>query len=54
MQSSLAEEGLFICPLRHGDVSLPAAVYLDMFDFESNYSGDLGSSNCDAGLVEIN
>jgi hypothetical protein len=35
------------------DVFLPADAYLDMFDSESNSSGDLGHSDFDAELVEV-
>ena len=35
------------------DVFLPAEEYLDMFDSESDSSGDLGHSDSDAELVEV-
>jgi hypothetical protein len=35
------------------DVFLPADEYLDMFDSESDSSGDLGHSDSDAELVEV-
>jgi hypothetical protein len=35
------------------DVFLPAEEYLDMFDSESDYSGDAGRSDSDAELVEL-
>jgi hypothetical protein len=35
------------------DVFIPADAYLDMFDSESDSSGDLGHSDSDAELVEV-
>jgi hypothetical protein len=35
------------------DVFLPAEGYIDMFDSESDSSGDLGRSDSDAELVEV-
>jgi hypothetical protein len=35
------------------DVFLPAEEYLDLFDSESDSSGDLGHSDSDAELVEV-
>jgi hypothetical protein len=35
------------------DVFLPGEEYLDMFDSESDSSGDLGHSDSDAELVEV-
>jgi hypothetical protein len=35
------------------DVFLPAEAYLDLFDSESDPSGDLGHSDSDAELVKV-
>jgi hypothetical protein len=51
--SSLPLASYFTDVVEIPDVFLPAEEYLDMFDSESDSSGDLGHSDSDAELVEV-